>query len=387
MPQPPSLPSLRRLAWRTAAACLAIAALASPPQAATGERHVLRGGEIEIWNIAGRASLVPATGKDLVITITRGGRDAAKLRIETGDLRGHATLRVVYPGTRVVYPEMGRNSRSETRVGEDGTFGGDWKSLFGGRTVRVSGGGAGIEAWADIEIAVPAGTRLLVHVVAGEMVAAGVEGDILLDGAASSVRAKGIKGDLTVDTGSGDVEVDTGRGTLSVDTGSGSVAVLNQIGGRLHIDTGSGEVRAADCKVDGMLVDTGSGSVTLRGITSPDVDVDTGSGSVVLELASSAEDVLVDTGSGSVTVSVPRGFGARYQIETGSGDIDVEVPHTSSQNSRGEARGRIGDGSGLVRIDTGSGSVRIRPLASSSGGSSSWNAYGLGGIFGGRTVE
>lgn len=387
MPQPPTTTNLRRLAWRAAAACLAIAALASPPQAATGERHNLGSGEVEIWNIAGATRLVPAAGKDVIVTITRGGRDASKLRIETGDLRGHATLRVIYPGSRVVYPEIGRHTRSETRVSDDGTFGINWKTMFGGRSIRVSGSGSGIEAWADIEIAVPAGTKLGMHVVAGEMIAAGVDGRILLDGASSPVRAKGVKGELTVDTGSGDVEVDTGRGTLSVDTGSGSVMVLNQIGGRLHIDTGSGEVRATDCKVDGVLVDTGSGRVTLRNITSPDVNVDTGSGSVLLELATSAEDVLVDTGSGSVTIGVPRDFGARYEIETGSGGIDIDVEHTSSQHSRDYARGRIGDGRGQVRIDTGSGSVRIRPLASSSGGSSGWNLHGLEGVLGGRAVE
>jgi len=387
MPQSPTWTQFRRFCGRAAAACLAVAALASPPQAATAERHNLGAGNVEIWNVAGSARLVPASGNDVIVTVTRGGRDGEKLRIATGDLRGRSTLRVIYPGSRVVYPALGSGTNSSTRISDDGTFGLDWKTLFGGREVRVSGRGSGIEAWVDLEIAVPVGTDLKLHVLAGEMAAAGVDGRFLLDGGASAVRAKGVKGELIVDTGSGDVEVDTGRGALSVDTGSGSVMVLNQVGGRLHVDTGSGEVRVADCKVDGVLVDTGSGDVTMRGITSPDVNVDTGSGSVLLELATSSDDVLVDTGSGSVTVGVPRDYSARFTVETGSGDIDIDVPHTSSQHSRDEARGRIGDGRGQIRIDTGSGSVRIRPLSSSSGGSSSWNPYGLGGVLGGRALE
>lgn len=387
MPHSPTFPTLGRLAWRAAAACLALAALASPPQAATGERVNLGSGEVEIWNVAGRARLVPGSGKDVVVTVIRGGRDGGKLRLETGPRRGRSSLRVIYPGNRVVYPALGSGTNIRSRMGDDGTFGVDTRTIFTGRDIRVSARGSGVEAWADLEIAVPAGTDLKVHVLGGEMIAAGVEGTFLLDGTASPVRAKGVKGDLTVDTGSGDVEVDSGRGMLSVDTGSGSVMVLNQLGGRLHVDTGSGEVRVADAKADDVLVDTGSGAVTMRDITGRSIKVDTGSGSVLLELAVSPEDVLVDTGSGGVTLGVPADFSARYAVETGSGDIEIDVPHSSSQHSRDEARGRIGDGRGQVRIDTGSGSVRIRPLASSSGGSSSWNVHGLEGLFGGRTVE
>ena len=56
---------------------------------------------------------------------------------------------------------------------------------------------------------------------------------------------------------------------------------------------------------------------------------------------------------------MPPGLGAEYDVETGSGGIDIDVPHEALHIDRDHVRGRIGDGRGTIRIDTGSGGVRI----------------------------
>ena len=62
------------------------------------ERKTLSGQSIAVYNIAGKVSIEPGTGSDVVVEITRGGRDAAKLSVSVGDVRGANALRIIYPG-------------------------------------------------------------------------------------------------------------------------------------------------------------------------------------------------------------------------------------------------------------------------------------------------
>ena len=60
-----------------------------------------------------------------------------------------------------------------------------------------------------------------------------------------------------------------------------------------------------------------------------------------------------------ITVRAPAGLGATVDIETGSGGIDLDFPLEVRSVRRDEVHGTIGDGRGQIRIDTGSGSVKI----------------------------
>ena len=61
-----------------------------------GERYTLSGDEVAVYNIAGALSVEPGTGP-VSVALTRGGTDAAKLKVEQGDLDDRETLRVIYP--------------------------------------------------------------------------------------------------------------------------------------------------------------------------------------------------------------------------------------------------------------------------------------------------
>jgi len=47
-------------------------------------------------------------------------------------------------------------------------------------------------------------------------------------------------------------------------------------------------------------------------------------------------------------------------VDTGSGGIDVDFPVEVRTMRRNYFRGRVGDGSGRILIDTGSGGIRLR---------------------------
>ena len=89
------------------------------------------------------------------------------------------------------------------------------------------------------------------------------------------------------------------------------------------------------------------------------VSLDTGSGNTDVELLTDVEDVNVDAGSGGVSLRLPGTAGAEVEIETGSGGIETDFPIQVSRVERNYLRGRLGDGRGRIRIESGSGRVRL----------------------------
>jgi len=336
-------------------ATLAAVVAAMPVSAQEVER--ISGRDVAVYNLAGRVEIVRGSGSDVVVRVDRGGRDAEMLRVETGEIRGRSTLRVIYPDDEIVYPEMGRGSNTSLNVRSDGTFS-DGGSGRGDR-VRIRGRGDGLEAWADLVVEVPAGREVEINLAVGEVEADGVEADLSIDTGSGAVTALDIVGSLEVDTGSGSVVVRGVEGDLLVDTGSGRVEVSDVRGREVEIDTGSGGVRGYGLSADLVGIDTGSGSIELEAVSASEVVLDTGSGSIDIEMLTDIDRLDADTGSGSVTVRAPAGLGATVEIETGSGGIDLDFPLEVRTVRRDHVRGTIGDGRGEINIDTGSGSVRL----------------------------
>lgn len=337
--------------------------LAGAEVGAQASTHELRGSRVAIYNIAGVVQVEAGTGSAVQVEVTRRGRDAGQLRVESGSLRQRETLRVIYPGDRIVYrgPESSRWGRMRTslRVADDGTFDGGWDGSRGDR-VEVRSDGEGLEASADLRVRVPRGTSLELHLAVGEATVSNMEGDLLIDVHAARVTTNGTRGRLDLDTGSGEVSVTNAEGEVTLDTGSGSVTLEGIRGPSLVLDTGSGRVSGDRVEVRELRLDTGSGRVALRGVQAPDVFLDTGSGSVEIDLAADVDRLSVDSGSGGVTIGVPSTLGAELSIETGSGGIDVDVPVTMRRAGRRSFEGQLGDGRGRMGIETGSGGVRIR---------------------------
>jgi len=324
------------------------------------ERFSVTGSEVRIYDLAGQARLTAGNGTAVVVLVTRGGGDSGQLKVATGEIEGAQTLRVIFPSDRVIYPAMGHDFNTEVQVRDDGTFheGHDHWSTSGHR-VRISSHGSGLDAHADLEIQVPRNQQLKLHLAAGDVNVKNVDGELLLDTGAGDVTGSGTRGKLKVDTGSGDVTLSDAQGELDVDTGSGDVELSGMKGEKAKIDTGSGRIRASDVAVQGLDLDTGSGGVEASGVKTRLLRVDTGSGSVDIGLLAAAEKIGVDTGSGSVTLRVPSSLGADISFETGSGDFHTDLPVQIQQLRDGSYRGKLGDGSARVIVETGSGSLRL----------------------------
>ena len=347
-----------KILLRVVTAAGAALTMTAPAGAAQGTQEFrLSGREVAVYNLAGEARIVRGQGSDVVVRVDTQGSDAAQLDIEVGRVNGAEALRILYPSSPIVYPRLGRGSSSTVRVSSDGTFsdGGG----RGGDRVEVRGSGRGLEAYADLEIEVPAGRELALHLAVGTVDIRGVEGDFIIDTGSGPVTAQDIVGSVNIDTGSGHVAVLRVDGEVVVDTGSGRIEVADVRGREINVDTGSGPVTGSNLTAARVRIDTGSGRIELDQVSSSEIHLDTGSGSVRVDLTEDVETLVVDTGSGSVTVSMPETVGAELEVETGSGGIDLEFPVQIRRASRDHVVGTIGDGRGTIRIDTGSGNVRL----------------------------
>ena len=339
-------------------------ALAAVPLIATaqGERFSLSGRDVGIYNLVGSIKAVSGSGSDVTVTVGKSGKDAAQLRVEQGPIHGRQTLRVIYPARRITFTDDDRRGggRTTIRVADDGTF--DDNDDEGSR-VEISDRSGGLEARADLTVAVPTGKSISLHLGAGEVTVTNVNGEISVGVAAARVTTKGTRGSLSLDTGSGEVSVTDAQGEVSLDTGSGGITLAQIRGDRLAVDAGSGRLSATDINATNIDLDLGSGGATLKNVTATELKVDCGSGSTEIDLASDVRRLDIDAGSGGVTVWIPATLGAKVDIEAGSGGIDLGVPVTVSRWESDHVIGTIGDGQGTIRIDAGSGGVRLKKRA------------------------
>jgi lia operon protein LiaG len=348
----------------TAVYSLGIALLAGPVFAhirAQTERRSVSGDRVAIYNLAGRLRVQPGTGSEVVVEVTRGGHDASQLTLATGTIRGAQTLRVIYPSDRIVYADVNHRSRTTMRVNDDGTFddNNDDRDSFGRGRVEIRDSGSGLDAHADLVVSVPKGQRASIHWGIGEATVTNVDGDLNVSVGSGHLTSEHTHGLLRLDTGAGGLTVTDAQGDVTLDTGSGGVSVTGVHGDALAIDAGSGSVRGGDIDVKTLKADVGSGGLRLDRVKAARVSVDAGSGSTQLELLTVVEHLDVDAGSGGVEVRLPGAQGADIDIETGSGGIESDFAVQTTHLERHHLRGKIGDGRGNIKIEAGSGTVRL----------------------------
>ena len=94
---------------------LALGAFLAPRGVGAQEEARLQGNDVAVYNLAGHVEVVAGSGSDVVVQIMRGGDDADQLSFETIQADGREALVVHYPGDRIIYSELGRNSRTQLR--------------------------------------------------------------------------------------------------------------------------------------------------------------------------------------------------------------------------------------------------------------------------------
>ncbi|OBG22111.1 DUF4097 family beta strand repeat-containing protein [Mycobacterium sp. 852002-51057_SCH5723018] len=182
----------------------------------------------------------------------------------------------------------------------------------------------------DVEIALPARSRLQASLGSADL------------------RAAGEFRDVRIATASGDVQIDAVTGNIKATNSSGSFTV-HTVHGNAWIATASGEVSVGELDGD-LKFKAAGGSLTVRRL-SGHLKAHTASGSV--EVAAAVRGgVSAHTSSGEVTVGVAEGTAARLDIVTGSGAVSNDLQASDGPHQ--------GDETLVLQVRSGSGDVSVR---------------------------
>jgi len=172
----------------------------------------------------------------------------------------------------------------------------------------------------DYEIEAPENTYLDAGSGSGNVTDDGVGENAKLNTGSGNIHASGLHGGFSVDTGSGDIYAEqTGQGDVKAQTGSGNIELKNLRGG-LRAGTGSGDIKITGAPTSDWKLETGSGSIELWSGDAPlTLDASTGSGSVHTD-----REMLTQGSSDRHHITGKlNGGGPTVRIETGSGDVRI----------------------------------------------------------------
>lgn len=172
----------------------------------------------------------------------------------------------------------------------------------------------------EYEIEAPANSFLEANSGSGDIKDDGVGENAKLGTGSGSINATGLQNGFVVNTGSGNIYADqVGQGDVKAQTGSGNVELKN-LKGSLHAGTGSGNIKVTGTPTSDWKLETGSGSVEFwAGSSAFTLDASTGSGSVHTD----QEMAVQGSFDKHHMVGKVHGGGPTVRIETGSGDIRV----------------------------------------------------------------
>jgi DUF4097 and DUF4098 domain-containing protein YvlB len=170
------------------------------------------------------------------------------------------------------------------------------------------------------EIEAPADTALTANTGSGDIVDDGVGQNAKLATGSGNINATGLLGGFSIITGSGNVHLEgSGEGDGKAQTGSGDMELKNVHGG-LKAQTGSGDIKVTGTPAAPWRLMTGSGDVELWAGNAPmTLDASTGSGGIHTD----HEMVTEGTVNKHHIVGKLNGGGTEVRIETGSGEIRV----------------------------------------------------------------
>jgi DUF4097 and DUF4098 domain-containing protein YvlB len=354
--------------------------------------------ELRLANLAGRVELVPGSGAQVVIEATvhaEAGNAAETQRLLDGmkwvrshDRKGREEWALAYPVEKYRafhYPGFNSGAQPSFFSFLDNS---STATLYRGERVRVYSHkrSSAPTLYADLRVALPAGSNVVVRNVVGAVRAgAPLAGKLGVDTGSGKVEIADYSGNLNVGTGSGDVVVGAVKGETKIDTGSGDVVVRRLVGnglvntgsgdvtvekvaaGKLAVDTGSGDVVVKDGTAARLVADTGSGDVHVLGVEIEELDADTGSGNVVVRSSlANTRRVTAETGSGDIHITAGRDASFDVDSDQGSGDLKVDYADAVLRRSGRKVVGaRRGAGKTAIHVQTGSGDCVISPRAES----------------------
>lgn len=216
-------------------------------------------------------------------------------------------------------------------------------TVKGAKGWRYYSGWGGWRESIDIEIDLPAGSRLEGKVGMGTLRCDGRLDELRFKTGAGEIQAERA-GSVTLRTGAGDVSIERALGPAEISTGSGRLEV-GRVDGSAAVRNSNGDTWVGDV-VGELRVNAANGRIAVDSPRSA-VFAKTANGDIVLGAVSCGE-VVAETGWGRVNIGVAQGVPAWLELHTKCGNVRnelsaVDAPEPGEDVVGIRARTRYGD--------------------------------------------
>jgi len=285
---------------------LSVSVMVTAQQKVNEKKAASADGLVKINNLAGSVKVIAWDRNEVSVEGTLG--EGTK-RLEFESTRNEVTIKVVLPDE-------------------------DERRARGIRNIEGS----------ELEIRVPAGSRLEIETLSADITSSGVTGDLRFNSLSGNIEVGGTASDVYVKTLSGDITISDRQGGITAGTMSGTI----------QIEEAVGVIKASSL----------SGDISVTGRAIEDADISSTSGDIRYRGGLSGDVILVvENFSGEITLVLPADVSANFDISTFSGDIDNELGPQADRRSRyGPCKELIfvtGGGDSRVLVKTFSGDVSI----------------------------
>lgn len=276
-------------------------------------------GEFSLENLSGDIRIVPGSGREITVDITRHSRGRTDADARNGLTR--VRVETLHRGdrltTRTVYPQNERQPNYSVSV--------------------------------DYVVTAPAGTRVTAKTLSGDVIVGAMTGDLMVSSTSGDVQVTGATRVTLAKTVSGDVTL---RNCSGVDV--------------LEASTMSGDVTGTNLKARRVELTSISGTVTGSGLNAQAVKLHSMSDDVVFDGdLTSGGRYEFSTHSGTVRLSLDGRTGFTFEGTTFNGSVRMDLPLKAEtrggvgRRANRNLRGTFGDGSATVTASTFSGNVVV----------------------------
>jgi len=200
----------------------------------------------------------------------------------------------------------------------------------------------------------------------GSITVANVKATLQAETAYGPVTCANVSADeLKLKSNSGKIDISGATfNNCDAHTSYGTVTCDGLKGDAIKLHSGSGSVDLADSSADTIELSTSYGRIKAAGITTTQLTAKSSSGNVdVVCSASTPADLTADvkSGYGGIRFTAPPAFSGAVHLATSYGSVRTELPITvSGEISKKKLAGTTGDGAGVLRIETNSGSIVLK---------------------------
>jgi hypothetical protein len=211
-----------------------------------------------------------------------------------------------------------------------------------------------------------AGPTVLLHSNSGSITAADFKGEAKIVTSFGSITCNTFSGTtLDLKTNSGRIAIsDATCRTCLAETSYGSLACQRLKGDTVKLRSGSGNLDLAAVEAPALDISTSFGGIKAQEITTAKLTAGSGSGSIHIVCTPAAPaDLIAEVKSsfGGIDFTAPLGFSGQVDLRTNFGSIHTALPiAVSGTLDKKKVIGTVGKGKGLLRLETGSGSIDLK---------------------------